>query len=116
MRSTSVMFVTRRAVDEARGRTSRSNALEICSRMARSGLDAGGEHERLETREPVAGVGVDRQRALMARVHAWSMSTVSAPRTSPTMMRSGRMRRELRTSSRMRISPVPSMFAGRDSR
>ena len=29
---------------------------------------------------------------------AWSMSTVSAPRTSPTMMRSGRMRREFRTA------------------
>src|SRR4029078_11297620 len=43
------------------------------------------------------------------------MSRVSAPRTSPTMIRSGRMRRELRTSSRMRISPSPSMFGGRDS-
>ncbi len=47
---------------------------------------------------------------------AWSMSSVSPPRTSPTMMRSGRMRRELRTRSRMVIRPLPSTFAGRDSR
>src|SRR5256885_11001045 len=38
------------------------------------------------------------------------MSSASAPRTSPTMMRSGRMRSELRTSSRIGISPSPSMF------
>src|SRR5574341_1405696 len=31
---------------------------------------------------------------------AWSMSSASAPRTSPTMMRSGRMRRLLITRSR----------------
>ena len=36
---------------------------------------------------------------------AWSMSSASAPRTSPTMMRSGRMRSELRTRSRMVTSP-----------
>ena len=41
---------------------------------------------------------------------AWSMSRASPERTSPTMMRSGRMRRELRTSSRMGIAPLPSMF------
>ncbi len=46
---------------------------------------------------------------------AWSMSSVSAPRTSPTMIRSGRMRRAFRTSSRIRTSPWPSMFGGRDS-
>ena len=46
---------------------------------------------------------------------AWSMSRVSPPRTSPTMMRSGRMRRELRTRSRMVIRPLPSTLGGRDS-
>ncbi len=46
---------------------------------------------------------------------AWSMSSVSAPRTSPTMIRSGRMRRALRTRSRIVISPLPSMFGGRVS-
>lgn len=47
---------------------------------------------------------------------AWSMSRVSPPRTSPTMMRSGRIRRELRTRSRMVIWPLPSMLGGLDSR
>ncbi len=46
---------------------------------------------------------------------AWSMSSASGPRTSPTTMRSGRMRRALRTSSRMRTSPAPSALAGRAS-
>ena len=44
---------------------------------------------------------------------ACSMSRLSPPRTSPTTMRSGRMRSELRTRSRMVISPLPSMFGGR---
>jgi len=47
---------------------------------------------------------------------AWSMSSASPPRHSPTMIRSGRMRRQLRTSSRIGTAPRPSMFGGRDSR
>ncbi len=46
---------------------------------------------------------------------AWSMSSASPPRTSPTTMRSGRMRSALRTSCRIVTSPRPSRFAGRDS-
>jgi hypothetical protein len=46
---------------------------------------------------------------------AWSMSSASAPRTSPMMIRSGRMRRALRTRSRMVTCPFPSVFAGRAS-
>ena len=46
---------------------------------------------------------------------ACNMSRASGPRTSPTMMRSGRMRSELRTRSRIAISPSPSMFFGRAS-
>ena len=46
---------------------------------------------------------------------ACSMSSASAPRTSPTMMRSGRMRSALRTRSRCVTSPLPSMFGGRVS-
>ena len=46
---------------------------------------------------------------------AWSMSSASPPRHSPTMMRSGRMRRALRTRSRMATWPLPSMFGGRVS-
>ena len=41
---------------------------------------------------------------------AWSMSSASPPRHSPTTMRSGRMRRQLITRSRMVIAPLPSMF------
>src|SRR3989304_6048240 len=43
------------------------------------------------------------------------MSKASPPRTSPTMMRSGRMRSALRTKVRMGISPLFSMFGGRAS-
>ena len=46
---------------------------------------------------------------------AWSMSSASSLRTSPTTMRSGRIRRALTTSSRCRTAPLPSMFAGRVS-
>ena len=46
---------------------------------------------------------------------ACSMSSASAPRTSPTMIRSGRMRRELRTRSRIGTSPSPPRFFGRAS-
>ena len=46
---------------------------------------------------------------------AWSMSSASGPRTSPTMIRSGRMRSELRTRSRIGTAPSPSMLGGRAS-
>ena len=46
---------------------------------------------------------------------AWSMSSASPERHSPTMIRSGRMRRALRTSSRIGMAPLPSMLGGRDS-
>src|SRR5471032_2132832 len=47
---------------------------------------------------------------------ACSMSSASAPRTSPSMMRSGRIRSALRTSARCVTSPLPSMLGGRVSR
>ena len=47
---------------------------------------------------------------------ACSMSTASAPRTSPRMMRSGRMRSAFLTSERWVTSPLPSMLGGRVSR
>ena len=46
---------------------------------------------------------------------AWSMSSASSPRTSPTTMRSGRIRRELMTSCRWRMAPLPSTLGGRVS-
>ena len=47
---------------------------------------------------------------------ACSMSNASPPRTSPMMMRSGRIRSALRTRSRWVISPLPSRLVGRVSR
>ena len=43
-----------------------------------------------------------------------SNSTISGPRTSPTTMRSGLIRSDWRTSSRIVIAPTPSIFANRD--
>ena len=43
---------------------------------------------------------------------AWIMSSASAPRHSPTMIRSGRMRRAFFTRSRIVYSPAPSTFGG----
>ena len=67
----------------------------------------------LQPRQRVArGVGVDRgQRAVVAGVHRLQHVEASAPRTSPMMMRSGRMRSALRTSARCVTSPLPSMLA-----
>ena len=47
---------------------------------------------------------------------ACSMSNASSPRTSPMMMRSGRIRRLLISNCRWRIAPCPSMLGGRVSR
>ena len=46
---------------------------------------------------------------------ACSMSSAAPSRTSPTTMRSGRIRSEFLTRSRIATWPRPSMFAGRDS-
>ena len=119
IRSTSVMWVIRREPSTSRAIwMSRSKALEICSRMARCGSSTPAVSTSVSSRDRAS-------RGVLAWIVvsepswpvfiAWSMSRVSGPRTSPTMIRSGRMRRALRTSSRMRISPSPSMFAGRAS-
>ncbi len=49
-------------------------------------------------------------------LRAWSRSRASPPRTSPTISRSGRRRRALRTRSRRATSPMPSALGGRASR
>ncbi len=46
---------------------------------------------------------------------ACNISSASPDRTSPTTIRSGRIRREFVTSSRILISPCPSTFGGRFS-
>ena len=90
----------------------------ICWRMARSG--------RLVA--PIAiivSIRVSASRGVLAWTvvsdPSWpvfiacSMSSASSPRTSPTTMRSGRIRRALITSWRWRIAPLPSTFGGRVS-
>ena len=47
---------------------------------------------------------------------ACNMSKASSPRTSPTTMRSGRIRRLLMTNCLCRTAPLPSMFGGRVSK
>ena len=98
--------------------TIRSSALATCSRIAVTGSSMPAISTIVSIRESVS-------RGLFEWIVvsepswpvfiAWSMSSASAPRASPTMMRSGRIRSELRTRSRILISPVPSMFGGRDS-
>ena len=113
------MCVTRREPSTRREIwTSTSNALEICSRIARSGRSTPAVSTSVSRRESASRgefAWIVVSEPSWPVFIAWSMSSVSAPRTSPTMIRSGRMRRALRTSSRMRISPWPSMFGGRDS-
>ena len=54
---------------------------------------------------------------MVVRLPSWpvfmacSMSSASSPRTSPTTMRSGRIRSALMTSCRCLTAPLPSMFA-----
>ncbi len=119
IRSTSVTCVTRRLPSTRREIwITTSNALAICSRIARSGSSTPAVSTSVSRRESASRgelAWIVVSEPSWPVFIAWSMSTVSAPRTSPTMMRSGRMRSALRTSSRIRTSPWPSMFAGRDS-
>ena len=96
----------------------RSMAEDICSRMTRMGRSKPAMSVMVSTRDRVS-------RGLLEWMvvsepswpvfMAWSMSRASPPRHSPTMIRSGRIRRELRMRSRIVISPRPSMLGGRDS-
>ena len=47
----------------------------------------------------------------IVHIIAWSMSKASAPRTSPTIIRSGRMRRDDLIRSLIVMLPLPSVFA-----
>ena len=94
-------------------------ALDTCSRIARIGRSTPAMSTIVSTRDSTS------RGALACTVQmepswpvfiACSMSSAAASRISPTTMRSGRMRSELRTRSRILTSPLPSMFGGRDSR
>ena len=108
-----------RAVDEA---GDLDDQVERRRRLLADGaqrqVDAGRQHERLDAaRWRRAGVfaWIVVSEPSWPVFMAWSMSTVSGPRHSPTMMRSGRIRRVFRTRSRIVTWPLPSMFAGRVS-
>ena len=116
---TSVMWVMRREPSRRRAAWMMTSIeAQIISRMVREGSE----------KPPI--VIMDSQRDSASRgllacsvpiepswpvFMACSRSNASGPRTSPTMMRSGRIRRQLRTSSRMVTWPSPSMFGGRVS-
>src|SRR5579885_917511 len=75
-------------------------------------------HHHLQTRDSVARrVGVHRrERAVMTRIHGLQHVQRLFAATSPTTMRSGRIRRLLISSSRWRTAPCPSKLGGRVSR
>ena len=95
-----------------------STALAICCRMAFSGSS-----------KPAIVIMVSIRATASRGVLAWivviepswpvfmacSMSSVSGPRHSPMMIRSGRIRRALRTRSVAVMAPLPSMLGGRVS-
>ena len=95
--------------------TSRSMADAACSRMARTGRSMPAMSTIVSSRASASrgelACSVDSEPSWPVFI-AWSMSSASPPRTSPTTMRSGRMRSALRTRSRARTSPLPSMFGG----
>ena len=116
---TSSTDMMRRAPSDARSSCTITLMAEaICSRMARTGRSKPAISTMVSSRARAS-------RAVLAWTvviepawpvfMAWSMSRASPPRHSPTTIRSGRIRRALRTRSRMRTSPCPSELAGRDS-
>jgi len=80
--------------------------------------DAGHEHHRLQPRELSRGALA----WTVVKDPSWpvfmacNMSRAAPSRTSPTTMRSGRIRRAFMTRSRIEIWPLPSVLDGRDSR
>ena len=120
MPCTSVMWVTLREPSRMRDCwTMTSTAEEICSRMARTGRS-------MPAMSTIVSSRASMSRGVLAWpvvsepswpvFIAWSMSRASPPRHSPTMTRSGRMRRVAFMQSRAVTAPVPSMLAGRVSR
>ena len=95
--------------------TSSSIVDAICSRIDRIGRSKPDMRAIVSTRASASrgelACSVDREPSWPVFI-ACIMSSASPPRTSPTMMRSGRMRSALRSRSRVRTSPLPSMFGG----
>ncbi len=118
-RTTSVTDSTTRAPSGSRTWwTTRSSALATCSRTAECGsptpaIRASVSIRRSASEGELACTVVSEPSCPV--LSAWSMSSASAPRTSPTTMRSGRIRSALRTSCLIVTSPRPSRLAGRAS-
>src|SRR2546425_990735 len=74
------------------------------------------EEERIITIEDTAELQLQQSHVVRLETRPINMSSASAPRDSPTMMRSGRIRSVLMTRSRCVIAPAPSMLMGRVSR
>ena len=93
-------------------------ASATCSRTAACGSPTSAIRANVSTRrsassgEPAWTVESDPSWPV---VIAASMSSASAPRTSPTTIRSGRIRSAFRTSARIVTSPRPSRLGGRAS-
>src|SRR6476619_5986157 len=107
------------AVDQARYLDDQvERARDLLTDGAQRQVDACGQHQRLGRARASRGVlaWTVVSEPSWPVFMACSMSTVSGPRHSPTMMRSGRIRRVLRTRSRIVTWPLPSMLDGRDSR
>ncbi len=120
MPTTSLIAVTLRVPSLSRACwMTRSSAPATWSRMARTGRSMPAMRTIVSRRERLSrGVfacTVVSEPSWPVFI-AWSMSRAAPSRTSPTTIRSGRMRSEFFTSSRMLIRPRPSMLAGRDSR
>ncbi len=116
---TSLTATTRREPSRSRASwTTRSTAELTCSRIARIGrsipaiMTIVSKRESESRGEFACTVVSDPSWPVFM---ACSMSSAAASRTSPTTIRSGRMRSALRTRSRMVTSPAPSMFGGRYS-
>ena len=119
MRSTSVTWVIRREPSLSRlWCTIRSTAEATCSRIARIGRSMPAISTIVSMRARVSRGPLEwtvQSEPSWPVFMAWSMSSAEASRTSPTTMRSGRMRSEFFTRSRISTAPLPSMLDGRDS-
>ena len=95
--------------------TMRLTADAICARTASNGMSIEAIITIVSRRESASRAELEWMVDMLPSwpvFMACSMSSASAPRTSPTRIRSGRIRRLLRRSCRIVSSPLPSTLAG----
>ena len=111
-RATSMATISRTLARPSRSRaacTTRSMEAATVGTTKRADVLAGEQRQRAHLRDGLAGaVGVDGAHARQTEFSAMSRSRLSSWRTSPTMIREGRIRSASLTSRRSGISPVPS--------